>query len=64
MSSVLDIFFVNCPNLTQHQFRYIEGKGVKIYDFQKATFSTLYIAGLGVLIADSKKVSYVGGRTL
>ena len=33
--------------------RYIEWKGVKIYDFQKFTFSTLfklYIAGLGVLI--------------
>ena len=33
--------------------RYIEWKGVKIYDFQKVTFSTLfnlYIAGLGVLI--------------
>ena len=39
--------------LTQRQLRYIECKGVKIYDFQKATFSTLfklYIAGLGVLI--------------
>ena len=38
---------------TQRQLRYIEWKGVKIYDFQKATFSTLfdlYIAGLGVLI--------------
>ena len=38
---------------TQRQLRYIECKGVKIYDFQKATFSTLfklYIAGLGVLI--------------
>ena len=37
----------------QCQLRYIEWKGVKIYDFQKATFSTLfklYIAGLGVLI--------------
>ena len=37
----------------QRQLRYIEWKGVKIYDFQKATFSTLfklYIAGLGVLI--------------
>ena len=32
---------------------YIEWKGVKIYDFQKVTFSTLFklhIAGLGVLI--------------
>ena len=39
--------------LPQRQLRYIEWKGVKIYDFQKATFSTLfklYIAGLGVLI--------------
>ena len=39
--------------VTQHQLRYIEWKGVQIYDFQKATFSTLfklYIAGLGVLI--------------
>ena len=38
---------------TQRQLRYIEWKGVKIYDFQKFTFSTLfklYIAGLGVLI--------------
>ena len=38
---------------SQHQFRYIEWKEVKIYDFQKVTFSTLfklYIAGLGVLI--------------
>ena len=37
----------------QRQLRYIEWKGVKIYDFQKVTFSTLfklYIAGLGVLI--------------
>ena len=37
-----------------HQrIRYIDWKGVKIYDFQKVTFSTLfklYIAGLGVLI--------------
>ena len=35
------------------QLRYIEWKGVKIYDFQKITFSTLFklhIAGLGVLI--------------
>ena len=39
--------------LTQCQLMYIEWKGVKIYDFQKLTFSTLfklYIAGLGVLI--------------
>ena len=38
---------------TQRQLRYIEWKGVKIYDFQKVTFSTLFklhIAGLGVLI--------------
>ena len=39
---------------TSHShLRYIEWKGVKIYDFQKVTFSTLfklYIAGLGVLI--------------
>ena len=37
----------------QRQLRYIEWKGVKIYDFQKVTFSTLFklhIAGLGVLI--------------
>ena len=37
----------------QRQLRYIEWKGVKIYDFQKITFSTLFklhIAGLGVLI--------------
>ena len=35
------------------RFRGIELKGVKIYDLQKVTFSTLfklYIAGLGVLI--------------
>ena len=40
-------------SLSQRQLRYIEWKGVKIYDFQKVTFSTLfklYIAGLGVLI--------------
>ena len=40
----------------QRQLRYIEWKGVKIYDFQKVTFSTLfklYIAGLGVLISKS-----------
>ena len=39
--------------ISQRHLRYIEWKGVKIYDFQKATFSTifkLYIAGLGVLI--------------
>ena len=39
--------------MTQRQLRYIEWKGVKIYDFQKVTFSNffkLYIAGLGVLI--------------
>ena len=39
--------------VTQRQLRYIEWKGVKIYDFQKVTFSTLFklhIAGLGVLI--------------
>ena len=37
----------------QRQLRYIEWKGVKIYDFQKVTFSNLFklhIAGLGVLI--------------
>ena len=41
------------PSVPQRQLRYIEWKGVKIYDFQKVTFSTLfklYIAGLGVLI--------------
>ena len=40
-------------SMAQRQLRYIEWKGVKIYDFQKFTFSTLfklYIAGLGVLI--------------
>ena len=40
-------------NDAQRQFRYIEWKGVKIYDFKKVTFSTLFklhIAGLGVLI--------------
>ena len=39
--------------LTQRQLRYIEWMGVKIYDFQKVTISTLfklYNAGLGVLI--------------
>ena len=39
-------------NGAQCQLRYIEWKGVKIYDFQKVTFSTifkLYIAGLGVI---------------
>ena len=38
---------------TQRQLRYIEWMGVKIYDFQKVTISTLfklYNAGLGVLI--------------
>ena len=38
---------------TQRQLRYIEWKGVKIYDFQKVNISTLfklYIAGLDVLI--------------
>ena len=38
---------------THRRFRGIELKGVKIYDLQKVTFSTLfklYIAGLGVLI--------------
>ena len=47
--------------ITQRQLRYIEWKGVKIYDFQKVTFSTLfklYIAGLGVLI--SKRYHMVG----
>ena len=48
--------YVNTANtlqITQRQLRYIEWKGVKIDDFQKATFSTLfnlYIARLGVLI--------------
>jgi len=35
------------------RFRGIEWNGVKIYDLQKVTFSTLfklYIAGLGVLL--------------
>ena len=44
---LLDFFF------TQRQLRYIEWMGVKIYDFQKVTISTLfklYNAGLGVLI--------------
>ena len=38
----------------QRQLRYIEWMGVKIYDFQKITISTLsklYNAGLGVLIS-------------
>ena len=44
---------VNDEFLTQRQLRYIEWMGVKIYDFQKVTISTLfklYNAGLGVLI--------------
>ena len=52
---------LNVSNLLQiaeqssshRRFRGIELKGVKIYDLQKVTFSTLfklYIAGLGVLI--------------
>ena len=38
--------------------KYIESMGVKIYDFQKFTFSTLfelYNAGLGVLISKSHR---------
>ena len=45
-------FGTHCLGTHPH-LRYIEWKGVKIYDFQKYTFSTLfklYIAGLGVLI--------------
>ena len=45
---VRETFALSHPHL-----RYIEWKGVKVYDFQKVTFSTLfklYIAGLGVLI--------------
>ena len=44
---------VSGHEIAQRQLRYIEWKGVKIYDFQKVTFSTLFklhIAGLGVLI--------------
>ena len=40
-------------SITHRRFRGIEWNGVKIYDLQKVTFSTLfklYIAGLGVLI--------------
>ena len=40
---------------THPHLRYIEWKGVKIHDFQKVTFSTLfklYIVGLGVLITE------------
>ena len=40
-------------DIPHRRFRGIEWKGVKIYDLQKVTFSTLfklYIAGLGVLI--------------
>ena len=39
--------------VTHRRFRGIEWNGVKIYDLQKVTFSTLFklhIAGLGVLI--------------
>ena len=45
---------------SQRQLRYIEWKGVKIYDFQKITFSNffkLYIAGLGVLISPFAKTA-------
>ena len=44
---------VRLNSTVNKQYRYIEWRGVKIYDFQKVTFSTLYklyIAGLGVLI--------------
>ena len=46
-------YFVEGEISAHPHLRYIEWKGVKIYDFQKFTFSTLfklYIAGLGVLI--------------
>ena len=46
--------FVFDPILRERQLRYIEWMGVKIYDFQKITISTLsklYNAGLGVLIS-------------
>ena len=47
---VFDIFLIL---KSQRQLRYIEWIGVKIYDFQNVTISTLfklYNAGLGVLI--------------
>ena len=46
-------FCLLCYTLPHRRFRGIEWNGVKIYDLQKVTFSTLfklYIAGLGVLI--------------
>ena len=59
VTSVFTRFSPNINNYTlmlripQRQLRYIEWKGVKIYDFQKIIFSTLFklhIVGLGVLI--------------
>ena len=47
--------------LSHQRFRGIECKGVKIYDLQKVTFSTLfklYIAGLGVLISKRYHKNY------
>ena len=46
-------FLICTSSSSQRQLRYIEWNGVKIYDFQKVSFSTLFklhIAGLGVLI--------------
>ena len=51
---LFDIDGENTFLLSQRQLRYIEWMGVKIYDFQKITISTLsklYNAGLGVLIS-------------
>ena len=63
---ILHILKVFLPFLSvfchsHRRFRGIECKGVKIYDLQKVTFSTLfklYIAGLGVLI--SKRYHMLG----
>ena len=50
---IIIIIIIIIPLMSHRRFRGIELKGVKIYDLQKVTFSTLfklYIAGLGVLI--------------
>ena len=50
---------------THRQLRYIEWMGVKIHDFKKVIFSTLfklYIAGLGVLIPKRYHMLGVGPR--
>ena len=49
LSVMLKSCSVSAGDMSQRQLRYIEWKGVKIYDFQKVTFSTHFKLNIGML---------------